>query len=58
MARDNVGPETRSLRAMTDDLPSNPSEWTSEQRTEFTQQSDAAMREQASASTPELGRGH
>ncbi|MFE0132407.1 hypothetical protein ACFWY6_12670 [Streptomyces sp. NPDC059037] len=58
MARDTAGPETQALRAMTDGLSSNPADWTSEERGAFTQQSDAAMREQSEAETRQLGRGH
>lgn len=57
MARDNAGPETQALRAMTDDLPSNPAQWTAEERGEFAQQSDAAMREQSDVTTRQLGSG-
>ncbi|MEV5977510.1 hypothetical protein [Streptomyces sp. NPDC052114] len=57
MARDTTGPQTQALRAMTTDLPSNPSDWTPEQRDAFTQQSDEAMREQASVSTRQLPSG-
>jgi hypothetical protein len=55
MAR--TGPETEALRNLTAELPSKVVDWTSDQRSEHEEQSNAAMREQADATTPQLGRG-
>lgn len=47
-----TGPETQALRDTVSQLPRDPATWTTEQRQQFTTQSDRAMREQNSTSQP------
>lgn len=52
-----TGPETQALRALTDQLPDKVTDWTSDERSQHADQSNAAMREQSDVSTRQLRSG-
>ena len=55
----NEGPQTEALRDLVAELPKHVSNWTAEQRQQFSAQSDAAAYEQAGSDQPRgLNRGH
>lgn len=50
------GPETEALRDLTSELPAKVADWTPDQRGQYAEQSDAAMREQSDVQTGQLPR--